>query len=280
MTSFVPLFLAQADDAAPEPEGTDAVRRVTADQLSELVRQESLFVGSAIQREDEGIVVPQASAQQILERPMLPDLGLGAGPEQWFAKMIGGPVADHVRGWVQTGIQRGLTTDEIVRGLSGTRNEPGILEDDRNHVGTLVRSAAAHASSQTRMDAFEAIGVDQWQFVATLDLRTSTVCKSNDGKVFDVGQGPLPPLHPNCRSTAVPWFGEELSGTRASSGGQVSSSTHYQQWLKQQSKEDQDQALGKRRAAAWRSGKLSFEQMVGRDLEPLTLAELERLDRI
>jgi hypothetical protein len=34
--------------------------------------------------------------------------------------MLQGPTADSVRAWVNTGIQQGLTTDEIVRGLRGT----------------------------------------------------------------------------------------------------------------------------------------------------------------
>jgi hypothetical protein len=40
-------------------------------------------------------------------------------------------------------------------------------------------------------------------FVATLDERTTPICRSLDGKVFPVGKGPHPPLHFNCRSIRV-----------------------------------------------------------------------------
>jgi 8-oxo-dGTP pyrophosphatase MutT (NUDIX family) len=43
---------------------------------------------------------------------------------------------------------------------------------------------------------------------------------------------------------------------------------------------DQDEVLGKTKAAAWRAGKLSLEDMLGADLQPLTLAELRDLDRL
>jgi len=261
-------------------QGSDAVRRLATERLEELSRAEAEFVTEA--GRDGGVEIIRGAGPvplaDVLDRPFLGNLA-----EDRFEALLEGPdgTGNTVRAWVQTGIQRGLTTDEIVGHIRGSGGQAGLLEAKRNDVAALVRTAAAHVSAQSRMESFRGIGVDTWRFVATLDLRTSAICASNDGKTFPVGEGPVPPLHPNCRSTAVPDFGDDDPGAkRAAVGGQVPASTTYQDWLKQQPKGDQDRMLGRTKAAAWRRGDLTFERMVGRDLQPLTLAELRKLDRV
>lgn len=56
------------------------------------------------------------------------------------------------------------------------------------------------------------------KFVATLDSRTTPVCKANDGKVFPVGTGPRPPLHIACRSLRVGVLDAEILANRPYKG--------------------------------------------------------------
>ena len=44
----------------------------------------------------------------------------------------------------------------------------------------------------------------KYQYVATLDSRTSAICQRLDGQMFEYNKGVLPPQHFNCRSTTVP----------------------------------------------------------------------------
>lgn len=255
-------------------QGSSAVQSLTIDRIGELISDESEWLADVV-RNDLGVEPRQptvATEQSVLERPWL-----GMRTEEWFGKMLVGPAADKTRAWVQTGIQRGLTTDEIVRGLKGTRDQVGILEEPRHAVAALVRTSATHASSQTRQESFAELGLDKWQFVATLDSRTSKQCAVNDGKVFDTGKGPVPPLHPNCRSTAVPYI-PGLEGTRASVDGPVPIGTKFRQWIGDQPAAVQNKVFGASVAEAWRAGKLTIDQMIGKDLQPLTLQEL-KLDR-
>jgi hypothetical protein len=83
----------------------------------------------------------------------------------------------------------------------------------------------------------------------------------------------------NCRSTTVPYFGDPI-GNRASTDGPVPASQTFPQWLEGRSIAEQNEVLGKTKATAWRAGKLTLAQMLGRDLQPLSLAELRRLDRL
>ena len=72
--------------------------------------------------------------------------------------------------------------------------------------------------------------------------------------------------------------GVEPFGTRASIKGPVTASTRFEEWLGQLPQNEQEMVIGKAKARAWRAGKLTLKQMLGADLQPLTLAELEGLD--
>jgi hypothetical protein len=63
-------------------------------------------------------------------------------------------------------------------------------------------------------------------------------------------------------------------GDRASMNGPVDSRVTYGGWLKRQPKEFQDDVLGPRRAALFRSGKLRIDQFVDDMGRSLTLDEL------
>ncbi|UOF80395.1 minor capsid component [Caudoviricetes sp.] len=62
-------------------------------------------------------------------------------------------------------------------------------------VRTGVQSAANRAFSSR---------VEWYRWVSILDSRTSDICRSLAHKVFQRGKGPLPPMHPRCRSSVVP----------------------------------------------------------------------------
>ena len=49
---------------------------------------------------------------------------------------------------------------------------------------------------------------DSLLFIAVLDKKTTKECKGYDGKTFSKEDPniPIPPLHPNCRSSLVPKF--------------------------------------------------------------------------
>lgn len=254
--------------------GVESVRRLSEERMKDIAQGETEFVAENASRTlDEEL--PESAPVNVEGRPFL-----GDKTERWFRKMLTGPTSDAVRQRITRGIQEGHTVDQIVRGIRGSRTERGVLDASTQAVATLVRTAATSASSNSRHESFKALGVTHWRFLATLDSKTSVVCAANDGKTFPVGEGPMPPLHPNCRSTAVPDFGGKAAGTRASIDGQVPADKDFEAWLASRSIAEQDEVLGKTKAKAWRTGQLPLRQMLGRDLQPLTLADLRRLDRI
>lgn len=118
---------------------------------------------------------------------------------------------------VQTAITGGLTTDSAVRNLFGTSAlgyKDSVTELTKQQVRTVVRTAVHHTASASREQFIQDNKelVKNEMYVATLDSRTSLVCKAWDGKIFPAGEGPKPPLHFNCRSARVFYFdGLELA---------------------------------------------------------------------
>jgi SPP1 gp7 family putative phage head morphogenesis protein len=122
-----------------------------------------------------------------------------------------------------------------------------------NQIVSLVRTSinqVANAASQQVYEANQDI-TKKYRYVATLDTRTSSICRALDGREFEYGKGPKPPQHFNCRSTTVPVIDyDELGFTpppaakRASAGGQVPADQTYGQWLAKQDLETKAKALG------------------------------------
>ncbi|MFR6221916.1 MAG: minor capsid protein, partial [Anaerococcus sp.] len=88
------------------------------------------------------------------------------------------------------------------------------LEVSKSNAKRLVmtESAAIHSGSKKIM--YDRLGVKKYKIVATLDLRTSEICRDMDGKVFDAKDYEVgitaPPFHVYCRSTTVPYFEDDL----------------------------------------------------------------------
>ena len=93
---------------------------------------------------------------------------------------------------IADGVVLGDTTPVISRKVGRIIN---TLQ--RRQLDTLVRTITNHTSSVARMATYERNSeiIEGYQFIATLDNRTTMICASNDGKVFQVGMGPVPPLH-------------------------------------------------------------------------------------
>jgi SPP1 gp7 family putative phage head morphogenesis protein len=120
-----------------------------------------------------------------------------------------------------------------------------------NQVLTLIRTSinqVANTASQQVYEANQDI-TKKYRYVATLDTRTSSICRALDGREFEYGKGPMPPQHFNCRSTTVPVIDPDIlppstTATRASKDGQVPINQSYGEWLAKQPRSVQAEALG------------------------------------
>lgn len=99
---------------------------------------------------------------------------------------------------------RGESNDKIVERWNKK------LQSDRKAVERIVRTERAYINSRSTLDSYKKMGVKKYQILATLDLRTSDICREMDLKVFKVSEYQIgvtaPVFHPNCRTTTVPYF--------------------------------------------------------------------------
>lgn len=71
----------------------------------------------------------------------------------------------------------------------------------------LVRTESAYLAAELNIEALKEADVEEYQFMATLDLKTSEICRKMDLRIFKVSDRKVgvncPPMHPWCRSTIV-----------------------------------------------------------------------------
>lgn len=212
-----------------------------------------------------------------------------------------------LRQQVRLGLSLGETTDQIARRVRGTGAFSGVAGKMKRDAESVARTAVNHVSARTREMTFRENDnlIASVRFVATLDERTTDQCLATDGKEFPIDEGPRPPLHFKCRSTVVPVLKSlrELGlpvkegsvrvrrGTRPSKGpadasafgprknGQIPADVTGIRWLKAQPAAFQNEMLGKGRAEVLRRGVVPFEKFVDRRFRPLSLKELEALEK-
>lgn len=95
----------------------------------------------------------------------------------------------------------GKTEWEIMKALQ----EKAMMSESK--MRRIVRTETVYFYTQADMKARKECGIKKYMFLATLDKRTSAICRSLDGNIYYVDkQKPgynCPPMHPWCRSTTL-----------------------------------------------------------------------------
>jgi len=225
---------------------------------------------------------------KVIQRPLSTD---GDLLEPWIKKFTDGELRK-TSNIIRNGHAQGLTNKEMVNQIVGTSSQNflnGDLARARRNASTIVRTSVQHVASSARQEVWEANRdiIGKYEFVATLDRVTSNICRSLDGQEFEFGKGPIPPVHPNCRSTTIPILNDEFSflskgRTRSAEFGPVTKEDSYYDWLKKQDKKTQKQVLGTKRTALLRDGGLTAERFrelqLDKNFLPMTLEEMRELE--
>jgi len=216
---------------------------------------------------------------------------------------------------VRNGLLTGESTDQIARQLKGRLRfgQPGSLRQiaqaggqvtalANNQVNAMVRTSINQVANEASQQVYKANQdvTNRYRYVATLDSRTSAICRALDGQEFDYGKGPTPPQHFNCRSTTVPVIdykglgieppppsqlrrpNSAFKGARAVRGEGVPDNETYGQWLNKQSKATKQDVLGKSKVPYFNRLVDKFgptdaiRKFVAADGTELTLEQLKR----
>jgi len=120
---------------------------------------------------------------------------------------------------IKIGITQGESSAAIARRVVGTvaqKGKDGVTEITRRQANAITRTAVMGVTNQAKREFYNenAALFDSEIYVATLDSRTTPICQSLDGNKYPVGEGPIPPMHIQCRSTRVASVDGEAIGTR------------------------------------------------------------------
>ncbi len=74
----------------------------------------------------------------------------------------------------------------------------------------LLRTEDAYFAEEATYNSYKECGTEEYEIIATLDYKTSEICRDMDGKHFPVENKKTgvnyPPFHPNCRTTTAPYI--------------------------------------------------------------------------
>jgi len=127
--------------------------------------------------------------------------------------------------WKQKDHMLQVLTEDITTMLVQGKNPQTLAEDFAKRFKTkefeayrLLHTESSFIIEKGTLAAYKEDGVKKYQIVATLDMRTSDICRSEDGKIYDVDKAIVgvnyPPYHPFCRTTTVPYYDDAEVGTR------------------------------------------------------------------
>jgi len=210
-----------------------------------------------------------------------------------------------IRDEIRMGYIENQTVSQIVKRIRGTKANnytDGVIEIDRRHAESVVRTAIAHTANYSKEQMLKANSdlIKAIVWVSTLDNRTTAYCRIRDGLKYEAAapHKPIghnvpffngPPGHWGCRSTTtfVTKSWKELSGAnideflpsvRASMDGQVPAEMTYSQWFAKQSAARQDEILGPTRGKLYRDGGLELEGFSNLKGNLFTLDQLRERD--
>lgn len=164
---------------------------------------------------------------------------------QWSGDNFSGRLWDNknklvtvIRDTVTQGAAQGKSIQQMTKDLAGK------LESNYSNARRIVRTETAYVIEDATKEAYKELEIERYEYIATLDNRTSEICAELDGKEFKVLEAVVgvnyPPLHPNCRSTTAPVvnskYAAEFSRKARDSEDksyQVPANLKYKDWKKE-----------------------------------------------
>lgn len=155
----------------------------------------------------------------------------------WSGQMFSQRVWDNTNA-----LADGLKHDMLV-GIMAGKSEQHMADDIMSRCGVgafearrLVRTETTCVANMAELYGYKELDIDEYEFSACLDSRTSDLCRELDGKVFKRNSAQagvnLPPMHPFCRSTTLPVLPSEeyLDKELAELGDEIGADVDFDEW--------------------------------------------------
>ncbi|TPG71160.1 phage head morphogenesis protein [Brevibacillus laterosporus] len=111
-------------------------------------------------------------------------------------------------------------TQKIIQGKSNrdiANSMASKMEVSKENAKKIIDTESAYLSTKASLDGYHESQIEEYENLATLDRRTSSICQKQDGKVYKLTEAVIglncPPFHTRCRTVTVPHLGAK-TGTR------------------------------------------------------------------
>lgn len=238
-----------------------AMERDLVDELSQLYKSQADWNGEAFEVDIGGAQTSDDFIRSFIES----DPFDGKLLKEWIGEQSLA-TTNAVKRAVRLGVVNGLPVSKIVDAVASDPVNP--FNASRRNIEIMVRTAAAHVTSNADMLGFEQAGVEKYQLSAILDIRTTVTCAALNGKVFKVSdpKRKVPPFHPGCRTTMIAMFDDEDLVPNS-----------FDDFLKSLAEEDQVKVLGATRHRMWKKG-MTLDGFIDQDsTHVIPLSELKGL---
>jgi SPP1 gp7 family putative phage head morphogenesis protein len=263
--------VALSDDLFEAVYGSEALARQAGTGAFSLTATKGTMItlpnGSTVEKAFRGIAVDQAERfSQVVRNGLLTGETTPS-------------IAKRLVGRLQFGEQA-----RTARQLAAAGGELTAVAD--NQIMSLVRTSINQVANSASMAVYESNQdiSKKYRYIATLDSRTSSICRALDNREFEYGKGPTPPQHFGCRSTIVAVIDPDILppstiAKRASADGPVPINTSYGQWLAEKQKGETDADLRARQEKTLGPGKVPyFNRLVDKYGAKNAMAKLVRDD--
>ena len=113
-------------------------------------------------------------------------------------------------------VMKGLATGDSYDKMSDKLAKR--MDTSKSNAKRLIMTESARMENEGLLSYYQRIGAKQLIFVATLDMRTSEICRAMDGTIIPIEDAKIglnvPPLHPYCRSVISPHYEGNEPGDR------------------------------------------------------------------
>ena len=189
------------------------------------------------------------------------------------------------------GAQENVPLTTFLTGSSSAGYTDGVLSQFDRQAATLVNTQVLGVANNARIATYKKATVSKTITVATLDFRTTPICRTRDGDIYKVGKAPPPPYHYNCRTVLVPYDGKAIERPFVADDRPVGripkdqrkdkigrTTLTYKQWFDQLPTKHQKEILGPARYKLYNEGSATLKQMVNmRTGKQYTLKQLDKL---
>ncbi len=197
---------------------TSQITELWVRELRELAKAEPFFVDGALKTVVPVVLETVIPSTRLLQSIVTTKPFEGKVMRKWARQFQLGDL-NRIEDQIKIGLVQGESSAAIARRVVGTarlKGRNGVTEISRRHAATITRTAVNAISNQAKrayyLENSELFSKEL--YVATLDSRTTPICSSLDGKTFPLGEGPIPPLHMNCRSLRIAVINNQVIGER------------------------------------------------------------------